>query len=126
MKRCWFGLGLLIVLLAGSIFVTWHMGRSHEPMAEAVTQAAERALTGDWGNAEALAGKARASWEKNWGISAAFADHEPMEEINGLFAQLEVYAASRDSLGYAAVCAQLRTALEAMGDAHGFVWWNLL
>lgn len=126
MKRCWIGLGLLIVLLAGSIAVTWRMGRCHEPMTEAVTQAAERALDGDWGNALSLTEKARASWEKSWGISAAFADHEPMEEINGLFAELEVYAKARDGTGYAAVCAQLRTALEAMGEAHGFVWWNLL
>ena len=126
MKRCWFGLGLLVVLLGASIWVTWHMDHAHAPIASAVEQAAQRALGGDWGNAAALAETARAGWEEGWNISATFADHEPMEEINGLFAQLEIYAQAKDSLGFAAVCAQLQESLKAMGDAHGFVWWNLL
>lgn len=126
MKRCWFGLGLLIALLVGSLLVTGYMDRANMPLADAMEQAGRKALEGDWGNANALAGKARASWEESWNVGAVFADHEPMEDINGLFAQLEAYAQMKDPLGFAAVCGLLKTQLEAMGDAHGFVWWNLL
>lgn len=126
MKRCWFGLGLLVALLAGSLALSWYMDQAHAPMAEAIDQAAQRALINDWGNAEALAQKAKGSWEKHWHINATFADHEPMESIDSLFAQLEVYADSHDPVSFAATCAQLRIRLEAMGDAHGLDWWNLL
>ena len=126
MKRSWFGLGLLIVLLAASLLVTGYMERIHAPLAETVEQAARKAQEGDWGNANALAGKARACWEENWNVGAVFADHDPMEDINGLFAQLEAYAQAKDALGFASVCGLLKTQLEAMADAHGFVWWNLL
>ena len=126
MKRCWFGFGLLLILLGSSIWVTWHMDKTHTPMADTVEEAAQRALSGDWGNALALGQQAQDLWEQGWNISAAFADHEPMEEINGLFSQLKIYGQNRDPLGFAVVCAQLKESLEAMGDAHGFVWWNLL
>lgn len=126
MKRCWFGLGLLVLLLVGSLLVTVYMDRTNAPLAETVEQASRKALEGDWGNANALAGKARASWEKNWNVGAVFADHDPMEDINGLFEQLEAYAEARDPLGFASVCGLLKAQLEAMADAHSFVWWNLL
>lgn len=126
MKRCWFGLGLLIILLVGSLLVTVYMDRTHAPLAQTVEQAGQKALEGDWGNANALAGKARASWEEHWNVGAVFADHDPMEDINGLFQQLQAYAQARDSMGFASVCGLLKSQLEAMADAHSFVWWNLL
>ena len=52
MKRCWFGAGLLIVLLAVSLGVTWGMDKIHEPIAADLKQAAECAELGDWHNAE--------------------------------------------------------------------------
>lgn len=126
MKRCWFGLVLLVVLFLGSLWVTDFMDQIHGSLSELAEQAAQKALEGDWGNANALAGKTRALWEKYWNISAVLADHEPMENINGLFSQLEAYAQGRDPMGFASVCKLLKSQLEAMGDAHGFVWWNLL
>ena len=125
MKRCWFGLGLLTILLIGTALITWHMDKAHQPMVEATVEAGQRAIQNDWGNAEALINQARVQWKRNWGINAAFADHEPMEEINGLFAQLDIYCQLCDSVGFAAVCGRLSQSLEAMGDAHSFTWWNV-
>lgn len=126
MKRGWIGLGLLLLLLAGSIAVTCTMDAQHTPMARDLESAADLALAGDWEKAAALAKKTKAEWENRWNLNAAFADHEPMEEIDGLFAQADVYARTREEISFAAVCAELAQRLEAMGDAHGLTWWNLM
>lgn len=126
MKRCRIGAYLLLALLVIGLLSSWGMVRCSEPVGETIAWAAEAALREDWDNAETLAGQARARWEKYWGVCAAFADHEPMENINGLFAQLEVYAYSRDAQNFAAVCAQLSEDAKAIGEAHSLKWWNLL
>ena len=52
--------------------------------------------------------------------------HTPMEEIDALFAQVEVYAAAREEAEFAAGCAELSRRMEAMANAHGAQWWNVL
>lgn len=126
MKRGWIGLGLLAVLLVGGLLVTWRMDRCHDAIAQNLDDAADSALAEDWTAAAALAQQAKHDWETGWNFSAAFADHEPMEEIDSQFAQLAVYGSARDGISFAAVCAQLARQVEAMGDAHGLTWWNLL
>lgn len=126
MKRCRFGLILLILLLAGSLWGSRYMSQIHAPLSETALQAADRALEGDWGNALSLMGKVKATWEKNWGLSTSFADHGPMEQVNSLLAQLDIYAAAGDPVGFAAVCAAISAALDAIGDAQSLTWWNLL
>lgn len=126
MKRSKIGAWLLMILLAVGILSSWGMGKCCDPIGEAAADAADAALREDWEQAEALAGQARARWDKYWGFCAAFADHEPMENVNGLFAQLEVYARSRDAQNFAAVCAQLSEDTKAIGEAHSLKWWNLL
>lgn len=126
MKRSWIGAGLLALLLASAALVTWGMDRVHEPIARELDSAAEFALSGNWDQAEALAKKADAAWQESRNFSACFADHGPMEEIDGDFAQLEVYANAREGVAFAAAAAQLSQKVQAMGDAHGLVWWNVL
>ena len=126
MKRCWFGLGLLIILLILSIAVTVYMESIYQPLSDTAAGAAAQALAGDWEGAVQLLRQTRHDWQRHWKSSAAFADHAPMENINALFAQLEVSAALRDEADFAALCAHLSAELDAMGEAHGFTWWNLL
>lgn len=126
MKRSKFGLGILLALLVLGAVSAWMMVRLLEPVAETVGQAGEAALRQDWSAAEALSGAVRQTWDRRFPFFASFSDHEPMEEINGLFAQLEIYARSRDPQNFAAICAQLAKDLEAMGEAHSLKWWNLL
>ena len=126
MKRCWFGAGLLIVLLAASLGVTLGMDKIHEPIAADLKQAAECAELGDWHNAEEFSRRAEDAWNKWEHFRACFADHTPMEEIDALFAQVEVYAAAREEAEFAAGCAELSRRMEAMANAHGAQWWNVL
>lgn len=124
MKRSWFGLGLLVVLLAGGLLVTWAMDRIHGPVARDLITAGEYALAGDWEQAQQLSRQAKECWEKNGKLRACFADHEPMEEIDACFAQLEVYCRMKEETAFAAACGETARKVEAMGEAHGLKWEN--
>lgn len=126
MKRGWIGLGLLAVMLAGGLLVTWRMGRTHRLIAEDLKEAGRCALAENWGAAERFAEAACDDWKHIWRFSAAFADHEPMEAIDALFSQLDTYRIARDGVSFSAVCAELSRQVEAMGDAHSLNWRNLL
>lgn len=126
MNRSRFGLGLLLALLLLGIVSARAMVAALDPMAEEMEQAGAAAFREDWEKAEEISGRVKGEWEKRFPFFASLSDHEPMENINGLFAQLEVYRQSRDHRNFAAVCAQLSQNLKAMGEAHSLKWWNLL
>ena len=126
MKRGWIGLGLLALLLTVGLLVTGFMGRIHKEVSRELEEAARAAGAGDWAEAAEDARDAFDAWQKHWHFSAAFADHEPMEEIDGQFAQLWPYLQSREAVAFSALCRELARQVDAIGDAHGLNWWNLL
>lgn len=126
MKRSWFGAGLLALVLLASLLVTWGMDRCHQPIVRDLEQAADAAMAEDWERTGALIRRAGERWEKYWKFTAAVADHEPMEKIDSLFAQLEVYQAAEDREAAAAVCAELAGQVGDIHQAHQLKWWNFL
>lgn len=126
MKRSWMGAGLLVVLLAVGLLATYFMGRIHTPIAQDLTTAGEYALVGDWKQAETLFQKAENRWEAAALLRSCFADHNPMEEIDACFGQLEIYLRMKEETAFAAACAETARKAKAMGDAHGLVWENVL
>ena len=126
MKRGWIGLILLGCLLLGGVLSSRYMTREQETLAQAVEAAAQDARAGQWESACRRLRETRHAWNRGWKKTAVFADHAPMEEINGLFAQLEVYGRRREILSFSAACAELKCQLEAMADAHKLSWENLL
>ena len=126
MKRCWFGAGLLIVLLTVSLGVTWGMDKIHEPIAADLKQAAECAELGDWHNAEIFSRRAEADWNKWEHFRACCADHTPTEEVGAELAAMETARQEREMADFAASCARAAKMVQAVGDAHALCWWNLL
>ena len=126
MKRIWIGIALLTLLLGAGAGISGFMGRVHLPVAQDLHRAGELAMEEQWGPAQAFANRGQTQWQKKWPVIAAIADHEPMDEIDALFAQLEVYAKEEDALLYSAACAHLASLLEALGQSHSFTWWNLM
>ena len=126
MKRSWMGAGLLVLLLAVGLLVTYGMGTIHAPISRDLTTAGEYALAGDWDQAEILFQKAEDGWEKTALMRSCFADHNPMEEIDACFGQLEIYLRMKEETAFAAACAETAQKTKAMGDAHGLVWENVL
>ena len=126
MKRIWIGIILLTLLLAVGFWVSGFMTRAHSPVAQDVRRAGELALEKQWDTAQAFARRGKTLWKKKWPVTAAIADHEPMDEIDALFARLDAYAEAEEEVAYSAACAHLASLLDAISQSHNFNWWNLM
>lgn len=125
-RRFYIGVGLLVGLLILGMFTAWAVERCQMPMATAMEQASQAALSGDFQNGVTLAQEAKESWVSHWKGVASIADHTPMDEIDGLFAEMEVYAQAGEDVHFSACCSQLASLLRAVSDAHRLSWWNVL
>lgn len=126
MKRFWIGICVLAVLLAAGIAVTYVMERCHEPISRELDAASQAVLAGDWNRAVGSAEAAFEKWQRCRDFTAAFADHSVLEEVECLFAQIQVFAAGRDTLSFAAACAHLSRLTDAVAQSHLPKWQNLL
>lgn len=118
MKRIWFGAVLMAALLMLGFGSSTLMERTHMAQVKDLDRAAELALEGNWGGAENFAAAARREWDKKRPLIAGLCDHEPMDQIEGLFAQLEVFALEQDTVSFSSCCAYLARQLEALGKSH--------
>lgn len=126
MKRFWIGITVLAVLMALGSTVAFFMGRCHAPISSDLAQAAQAAMGGELEQATRLAENAHAEWLSCRDFTAAFADHTVLEEIDALFAEIEIYAAVGDSISFAAACAHLSELANAVAESHHPKWQNLL
>ena len=126
MGRFWLGVGLLVLFLVLGLWIGAAMDRVHLSIADTLETAAEQALSGELPAGLETAQKAKASWEKHWHGSATVADHAPMDEIDGLLAQLECYSRADQPGDFAACCTRISLLVRAMSEAHRLTWWNLL
>jgi hypothetical protein len=126
MGKFWLGAGLLALFLALGLWVSSVMDTVHMDISQDLSEAAELTLAGDMEQGYFLAQQAQAQWEKKWHGSACVADHAPMDEIDGLFAQLPVYRQAEQPGDFAACCTRLSMLVAAMSEVHSLTWWNLL
>ena len=126
MKRMYIGAALLIMALAAGIAVTVAFSRIHLPIAQTLDAAAEAALEEDWVKAAALRSSAEEQWQRHRHFTAALADHEPLEQIDGLFARLRTLEGQQDAVQFAGDCAELSRLAVAMAASQGIAWWDLL
>lgn len=126
MKRCWFGLGLLVVLLGVSLAVSWGMDAVHRPIAGELRRAAICAQAEESEQAQAEFRKAQTDWEKWAHFRGCFADHTPMEAVDQELAAARWAGALAQWPEFAAACARAVKMVEAIGAAHACNWWNLL
>ncbi len=126
MKRGWLGIGLLAVLLALGIFLQFSMDQIHTHCADTLEQAAQAAENGQWERAAALADQAYQGWQKGSGLTAAVADHSPMDEVDMMYAELRVYAGEQENPHFSATCVRLAELIRAVAEAHRFTLQNLL
>lgn len=120
MKRIWFGAALLGALLVLGIFSAALMEETHLTQASQLERAAELAASGNWQGAESAFSEAKTIWEKRSAIISGLSDHEPMDQIEGCFAQLEVFLGTRDPVSFCGSCRYLAKQLEALGKSHSF------
>lgn len=126
MNRCFLGICILVLFLVLGLWGAKAMTDFHEPLSQALEQAANAALTGDLSQAAEQAKSVQQKWDQYWARVAILADHNPMDEIDGLFSRLEAYAQAGNRADFAACCEQLSTLLSATAEAHTLSWKNLL
>lgn len=126
MARGWLGAGILIVFLALGMVVAVCMDNAHLPTGDLLEQAAEKTLNGEFDSAVALGMEAKNRWERQWNGTATMADHSPMDDVDALFGEMEVYAKTGEEPHFAACCLELSQRLRAIAGAHRFSWWNIL
>ena len=126
MKRLWIGVVFLAVILTVGIVLTRVFDRIHTPLSDDLGQASALALDENWEKATALTRQARADWEQYREFIAAVADHEPLEEMERLLDQLDVYADQRRTADFSATCVELACLADAMLESQSLTWWNFL
>lgn len=126
MKRFWIGVLILAVLLVSGCLIRTALMRIHSPIAADLKRSAAAALVEDWDTALDLARHAAVRWERFHHLTAAFADHTPMDEVDGLFAELKIYARQRENPHFSATCRRLSALANAIAESHRLSWWNLL
>ena len=120
------GIALLILLLLSGLLSSWYMEWRNTQIAQELDNSAWLALSGQWQKARDTADAAKEQWEQSWDLWATLSDHTPMEEINSLFGELEIYGAAGERTDFARGCAVLASRLTAMANANKFCWWNVL
>lgn len=126
MKRIWLGIALLVVIALLGFWLQFGMDKLHSRAVENLDAAANAALQEDWDTALALFRQAQQDWQKAQSITAAAADHSPMDDVERLYAELEIYARQQETDHFAATCNQLSRMTQAVIDAHRLSWRNLL
>ena len=124
MKRFVLGIALLAFLLSGSVAVSRRMEQLQDPVVRELKEALALAAEGAGDAAVAAVKLAKEEWQESWKFFAAFADHEPMEEVDDLFGAVTAYLP--DSQEFAAGCQQLIQRTAAVVRAQAVSWWNLL
>lgn len=125
-KRFYLGVGILVFFFLLGMIVAWGMARIADTAAAFLEQAEEAILSGNVEMGTQLAQRAKWLWEKGWKAMALAADHSPMDEIDGLFAQMNFFVKNGNSVELGACCARVAELVEAISDAHRLTWWNIL
>jgi len=126
MGRGWLGVVILAVFLVGGVVAAAEMSNAHLPTVALLQQASEKTINGDFGQGILLGMEAKDRWEHGWNGTATMADHSPMDDVDALFGEMEVYAITGEEPHFAACCAELAKRIEAVAEAHTFSWWNIL
>ena len=125
MKRIWFGAALLILMLALGLLSSAIMERTWQAQSENLNCAASLAAEGDWAGARQLQDEAQTEWERKQLLVAALCRHEPIDQIDGLFAQLEIFSEARRAVSFGSTCVYLSQQLDSLGQSHSFNLKNL-
>ena len=124
MKRGLLGLGLLLTLLIlGGLL--WAGTESRlAPVEQKLCQAA---LAGEnWEKISALTREARAEWEDCRIFSGLLFSQSSVEEIDGIFARLNLWQQRREAGAFASDCLLLAGKLRALADSQSLKPLHLL
>ena len=125
-RRMWLGIALLSVFLFSGIYTSVVTENICAPISDILQESCDYACAGELETAAELTLQASKLWKENWNKLAIVADHSPMDEIDGLFSQANMYAKTGALQDLSASCARLAQLVDAISDAHNLTWWNII
>lgn len=126
MNRLWIGVVILFLLPALGVGMLRGSAVFFGECSRDLEEAGDLAMAGNWSAAGAKVAQSRTRWERYQRFWAAFTDHEPIEQMQTLFSQLEVYEACRLEAEFATACRSLVNLSEAIDESHSLRWWSIL
>ncbi len=126
MNRLWIGIGLLAVLLAMGVGMLFVSQKFNEEFSESLEQAGQFAMSGNWTAAEKQLAESKEKWQNYQRFWSASTDHAPVEQMQNLFSQLELFQARRLDVEFASACRALVNLAEAIDESHSLRWWSIL
>lgn len=126
MKHFWIGVSILAVLLAGGIGSTVCLDRAMDQVGDRLEQAQEAAAAGDLDSARQAVAAAQKIWKQNRPLAACLADHEPLEQLDQGFHELEVWDRAEEPAQYEALCCILRQQALALATGEKPHFYNIL
>ena len=124
MRRGIAGLALLALLLAGGGLLWLGAEKSLGPAEAMLTEAAQAGE--DWEKISALTREARAEWEDCRIFSGLLFSQSSVEEIDGIFARLNLWQQRREPGAFASDCLLLAGKLRALADSQSLKPLHLL
>lgn len=118
MTRFRIGASLLGVLLFLCVFSQIRMAAIQRPIAGTVTRAENYAAREEWTQAAAALLTAQSAWQEHRTLLAALADHQPLEDVESLFAMAQAYSVCRDGTQFRATCQELNRRILAVMEAQ--------
>lgn len=126
MNRLWIGVGLLVVLMLVGVVLLCATHGFYGEITAGLEEAAKAALEENWQEAGKKLQESQKLWNSRRRFLSAVTDHEPVEEMDSLFSQLELYEKRRMSVDFAIVCYNLSHLAEAIEESHNLKWWSVL
>ena len=126
MNRLWIGIAILFLIVAFGAGIWWGSAVFFHDFSREMAAAGEAAVAENWALAAQKAEKCRQKWDACRPLWASVTDHAPVEQIQLLFFQLELYEKQKLTTEFAACCRSLSKEAEARSESHGLAWWSVL
>ena len=126
MRRCYLGAGVLAALLLLGIFSSRWMENHHSGLAERLLSAADAAEAGEWEDFLRLTSGVEEEWNQKRSLTAVLADHQYLEQAEGLLGQLISAARRREAAQCARLCRDMAHIFRVLSEDQRLRWENLL
>ena len=126
MKRVWIAVGLLLVILAGTLAHSFYISGFTEELIGLLEQAEEYAEAGDWAAASECSRKAHQLWDGKETYLHLLLRHQDTDEIYLSFCEVEEFLECEEGGEYSAANAKLIAGLELLTEAEQLTLKNIL
>ena len=126
MKRLWISLALLAVIFAATIWNVGYLGRFTAEITDLLSQAQEKAESGDWATAETLTVQAKTQWDNREAYLYITLIHSDTNEVYVGFHEVLEFIGRQESGEYSAANARLIARLTLMHKMDELSLENIL